>query len=427
MHKSYLFSILLSLSMISFVSCSNDEDVVGSQKKDPIHIEKYQISQADARNYVLDDVLNSNVFAETKSSGDYYISSDSVMFLDLIPEVHTKSVLSHLVPVYVFNLSSQENTEAGFVVISGDRRTTPVLMKAESGRYNEETPFMQIVKDNLPYVLAGEIESTELLIDSLLNKGKIQTKSTVVVRDSIYPISNTKYIKTVGPITSTKWGQRAPYNYKMPNDCYETQPASQSPAGCVAVAVGQIMAYYRYPSTYNYNDMMNGYACYSGSIPVGSTQYNKTRDAVSQLMYDIGVGVDMNYGCSSGAVTIGTYGKTGQTYLQSLGYTCTSFTPNIINTYLSKNKPILVSGRDPGEGGHAWVIDGYELYMTEMRYQAWYSNGSTDFVDYTQDSYTVHCEWGWNNLYNGYYVAGVFNPSKYHFVNDIKYLFPEKK
>lgn len=66
--------------MISFVSCSNDEDVVGSQKKDPIHIEKYQISQADARNYVLDDVLNSNVFAETKSSGDYYISSDSVTY-----------------------------------------------------------------------------------------------------------------------------------------------------------------------------------------------------------------------------------------------------------------------------------------------------------------------------------------------------------
>ena len=66
---------------------------------------------------------------------------------------------------------------------------------------------MQIVKDNLPYVLAGEIESTELLIDSLLDKGKIQTKSTVVVRDSIYPISNTKYIKTVGPITSTKWGK----------------------------------------------------------------------------------------------------------------------------------------------------------------------------------------------------------------------------
>ena len=50
----------------------------------------------------------------------------------------------------------------------------------------------------------------------------------------------------VGPLLSTKWHQNSPFNAKCPN---------QSKAGCVAIAMAQIMKFHEHPKTYNWNNM----------------------------------------------------------------------------------------------------------------------------------------------------------------------------
>ncbi|MDP3912514.1 MAG: C10 family peptidase [Bacteroidota bacterium] len=54
---------------------------------------------------------------------------------------------------------------------------------------------------------------------------------------------------------------------------------------------------------------------------------------------------------------------------------------------IDAERPLLYSGSALLGGGHSWVIDGYN------------SNGQ------------VHCNWGWDGYYNGYYSLGDFNPN----------------
>lgn len=59
----------------------------------------------------------------------------------------------------------------------------------------------------------------------------------------------------IGPLVRVKWNQNTPYN-NMCNDNLENftyKDNGKYPAGCVAIAMAQILAYHHYPeSAFNY-------------------------------------------------------------------------------------------------------------------------------------------------------------------------------
>ena len=96
-----------------------------------------------------------------------------------------------------------------------------------------------------------------------------------------------------GPLLTTNWGQAAPYN----NDCF-TSNGEQAVAGCVAVAIGQIAAYHRYPLYAVTNGLpfeWDSFMCCE-QVPVYDLDAS---NHVALLLHDIGLLVDMNYGVNS--------------------------------------------------------------------------------------------------------------------------------
>ena len=128
-------------------------------------------------------------------------------------------------------------------------------------------------------------------------------------------------IDDINPMLSTTWHQGSPYYNLCPMG-----DGSRTVVGCVATAMSQILAYWKYPTsgtgshsytwdgdqscggsttgstlsatfsdTYDWANILNDY---SGS----ETQAQK--DAVAELCYEAGIAVDMDYGaCGSGAYT----------------------------------------------------------------------------------------------------------------------------
>lgn len=116
----------------------------------------------------------------------------------------------------------------------------------------------------------------------------------------------------VEPLITTKWTQDASnhggdpvaYNYYVEETC-EDCLSDVSPLGCGAVAMGQVMNYWKYPVL-----QMNKKASEQidwcnmpDSLNAGETDYEKKRNAVARLLRDCGLACDMSYcfrgGCQS--------------------------------------------------------------------------------------------------------------------------------
>lgn len=155
------------------------------------------------------------------------------------------------------------------------------------------------------------------------------------------------------------------------------------PTGCVALAMSQVMHYYRYPErgigsnqyidslgcketlysdfsshVYDWNNMLYEY---------DHTEYNDIQaDAVARLQYDCGISVNMCYGKdASGAISVRQpialvnnfgYDKGAQIYYRDF-YTYDEMQMMLKNE-LANKRPVLISGTNM-DNSHAFVIDGY--------------------------------------------------------------------
>ena len=79
-------------------------------------------------------------------------------------------------------------------------------------------------------------------------------------------------------LLDTQWGQDDPYGLECLND-----DGKQVKAGCVPVALGQIMAYHKQPQSYN------GHTYYWDRMPKTAGEYDKSEEArsVAYLINDI--------------------------------------------------------------------------------------------------------------------------------------------
>jgi hypothetical protein len=287
---------------------------------------------------------------------------------------------------YVFN-----GEGAGYVVIAGDDRQTPLLGYSDNGTFPEG--------DNIPSNMKWWFEQYTKEYNILQS-----TPESCFYEE--FQTRSDEYKSSVSPLLGDiKWDQDDPYNRSCPSD-----GGIICPTGCVATAMAQVMKYYNYPEkgtgsvnystysnkinvqcdfsqqTFDWNNMLPKYT--TGNFT--TTQAN----AVAKLMFACGASIHMNYTQDeSGAVTqyVAYALRENFSYAKSATFVQRSWFTNsqwlsLVKNELSNGRPVVYGGDSSNEGGHEFVFDGY------------------DTNDY------MHVNWGWSGYYDGYFKITSLKP-----------------
>ena len=248
------------------------------------------------------------------------------------------------------------------------------------------------------------------------------------------------------PLIKTLWAQSKDYNDKVPVKCGINEEA---PVGCVAVAVGQMLAYYKKPAvfkgrTMHWNDMtkVDAGAMFS-SIDNYSVGSNPTAvEDIQHLLAYLGDGdlLNMDYGCGSSGSNIV---KAIETFIE-LGYIVaqqSDYNNDLVVQQIVNNNPVYIRGKSKKkehrllginfyntyDGGHAWLLDGYVYQNERITYYIecpiWRGLEKTTKVVVQTDSKSIeliHNNFGWGGSTYGYsgstgwYHAGIFDTKERH-------------
>lgn len=288
---------------------------------------------------------------------------------------------------YVFNNGDND----GFVIVSGDDCTAPILGYADSGSFDASN-----MPENMRNWLNGYAEEIEWVRTQAKAPGN---EAPTLAR------------QVVAPLISTKWMQENPLNQK----CF-TANGDQAVTGCVATALAQIMYYHKWPRssttaipnyTIEFNDGTSD--SYDG-LPATTFDWdnmlltysgNETADdphaiAIANLLFYCGHAVQMDYGvdassandalCSTALVNYFGYGNTPKR-LSRGSYNYTEWEELLYNE-LRHGRPVIYSGRSANDEGHAFICDGYD---------------GAGFY---------HINWGWAGLSDGYFLLQALTPAQ---------------
>ncbi len=290
---------------------------------------------------------------------------------------------------YIFNLNS-----SGFVIVSADDIVIPILGYSTTNKFDATN-----IPDNAAKWLEGYVNQIRYAIENNLDASDEITIEWQELLNS-NAISNIRpRAGSVSPLIKTTWDQRPYYNELCP---FDKNVNKYAVTGCVATSMAQILKYWNYPSTgygfHSYNHPTYG----TLSANFGSTSYQwssmpnnitKSNNAIATLMYHCGVSVDMNYGVdgsgAEGATIVSPSLKKYFGYATSVDVKeRKDFTTNqwisLLKQELDASRPMYYEGT--GQGGHAFVCDGYD------------NNG------------LFHFNWGWGSLADGFYNINALNP-----------------
>ena len=296
-----------------------------------------------------------------------------------------------------------------------------VLNQTDLSVYTDGEHFAVISKDDrFPAVLAygvGDFKADELnpsvqwwleATERGLAEGKRTARS--FQRAATY--------QPVAEILTTKWNQWSPYNNYAP--ALKLYDGQKAPAGCVAIAMAQVMNHHKYPasaefigyyyqegvsdeayrgdvnSTYSwpYKDYYNYYYEEGSNEAIKVSGSLREGNLVATLCRDCAYAVDMTYTHDgSGAQTYNlaqnmidhfTYSKVGCHLYDRAYYTSDEWHALVYNE-LMMGYPLIYSGYDPNGGGHAFIADGIDAEGL------------------------VHVNWGWAGHYNGFFDMDLMN------------------
>ena len=217
----------------------------------------------------------------------------------------------------------------------------------------------------------------------------------------------------VSPLLKSNWMQRLPnndtnvdaYNYLISGN----SNCAHCLAGCVAVAMGQVMYYWKYPVLDKSRETQFDWCKMTDNLFTYSPNYYENRNAISYLLSECGQSVNMNYGCnSSGASSsdAATALKYEFEYHDDLSYKIKiTYSEEdwikMIKKDLNKGWPVIYGGYTTilANKGHTFICDGYNAYNE------------------------FHFNWGWDQSFNDpsdYYSLNNLTPngSNYHFYQD---------
>lgn len=297
------------------------------------------------------------------------------------PAKNLRSDKTNNAPYYAFNL------EQGYVIVSGDDEMTELVGYAKNGFFDAENvpPQMQLWLDGYAEYVAA------------VQSGKAKARK-ILLSDSPSVV--------VEPLVTTKWNQDAPFNNFAPEYTDDNNNTQRCATGCAATAMAQIMKFHNWPEQgvghYSYEHQSFGTISSNFSEHVydwtnmidryNNGEYsNMQADAVALLMKDCGVSLNMNYGPVSGA-SIYSYYPAFKNYFRYSSRTVnrswceTAEFTKIITDELQEGRPLIYCGTGE-DGGHAFVVDGYDT------------------------NYFLHVNWGWGGYSDGYFDMNYMDPT----------------
>ena len=390
--------LFMSLSILSLICCSVEgEGIKSTPFSNNIDNEIYKTSIGEAISLAKDvrQSLSKEVKTRVISPSDE-ISSVVVCRKNEIKNVTRNSVSCFALPdtiMYIINFANN----SGYAIMAADKRFGGIFVYAEEGNlYSIEDTDNAGLK-----IFLSSIE--EYCMEKLASNGGLADDSVGKIHRPDYPTYSIDSL--ISPLLTTKWGQGPPYNNYCPviND-------TVCPTGCVATAVGQLVAYYSYPNSYN-GHVYDWDWITLGPIPTFTEGIN----GVALLMQDIGRITETTYGTTES----GTNPSRVIESFDSLGYHHrTGIDPysfSICLSEISRGCPVLIKGNNGDfSSGHIWVLDGILILDYVEIQQTFY--GPIPHHTYEQ---LVHCNWGQNGNGNGYYLSGVFDTAQKKADDDI--------
>ena len=286
--------------------------------------------------------------------------------------------------LYVFNAEANQ----GYVIVSNDDRTTPILGYSETGTLDP---------DNMPCNMRAWLQGYADEI-AWLNEHNYQPAASQAPHRTASAVK-----EPIAPLMATKWNQDYPYNAFCP----EYSSGKKCATGCVATAMAQCMYFTEMrvgSTTTTITSKIPGYTnprygLTINAIPAGTTikwsdmiaDYSKgytseEATAVAYLMLYCGTSVQMNYGPESSSngdkvanalKSYFDYNTGTVTFIDRNDYTYSDWV-DIMYYELSQGRPVCYGGQSSG-GGHEFVCDGYQ---------------NEDYF---------HINWGWGGMSDNYF------------------------
>ena len=298
---------------------------------------------------------------------------------------HSTKGLSPDTLLYIINFGQDD----GFALISANPTVEPLLVITESGHYEGGLTGNK----GFDYYM-------EELINQLSNLAGIG--DFPVQPDYVDTLRYNFFFKS--KLLQSDWHQDSPFNYLTPDN---------TPAGCPAVAIGQIMAYYEHPDTLHLTyPGASGVVDFDWASMITHNSDNPSVCSVcpknAQLMRELGERMSFTYTPYGSGTTFSAV----ESSLSSIGYSgsTSGYSISSIMTALELNRPVLIGAHYTGSDGHMWVIDGYDYRDWSLNY--YYNrglnyDGSMNLVFAAHDEKTI-CYWhfnlGFGEGYNGYYI-----------------------
>ena len=289
--------------------------------------------------------------------------------------------------LYIFTFKG-----GGFVIVAGDDQAYPILGYDTKSKTDMKNMPIQMKDWTEQY----SKEINQIRIAKLTDKGAESEWKKILNNDfSAYEKDKYQY----GPLILAMWHQKYQSSSKFWNKMcpYDPDgPGDRAYAGCVAVAMAQVMKKWNYPSQGNsqngyYSDYGYEYANFGATYYYFSTMSNTSANYyVQKFLYHCGVSVEMDYDPDGSGAYMSKVEyalehnfrySTSASYKKKSSYT-DDYWKAMIRSDVSYGKPLVYSG-----GSHAFNLDGAK----------------------TNDYF--HFNFGWNGWWNGWFKLSSIKPA----------------
>lgn len=193
---------------------------------------------------------------------------------------------------------------------------------------------------------------------------------------------------------STAWGQELGFSSQLP-----TINGQYPKAGCVTIAMAQVMKYHEYPTTFDWDAMPD----WSATLQT------------AKLIRELGDAIHAEYGLDG---TPASLENVRNALVSKYGYASTarliSHSSDAVVEELKANRPVIMSGFPETGAGHAWIASGYkhtnyyEDFELMVMPEEYYPGSTFGYITGDSgkdilDTKYFYMNWGWYGADNAFY------------------------
>lgn len=280
------------------------------------------------------------------------------------------------------------------LLVSANKSCPPILAIFENGRNGS----ISVNRDELPCGFKMLLDSYSEYLDYVAHHNvcdnEMQNRWNTYLSDAgTRPSRNNSFL-------NSKWGEKRSndgidsnaYNYLSPmiGDC-------KCPAGCAAVAMGQILKYWEYPFFMTARSSVIDWCNIPDVLETSNPCYEMHKRNIGKLLYECGTSANTVYGCAHSTAQIenvlnalvNNFFFSNNAYPQNMDFTVAgpipdpemspwSFAEAIIAGEIASGRPFILCGIDDDEY-HYFVCDGFDRGLMHINW----GNGGQNNGDFS--------------------------------------------